>query len=94
MAYFMNPFVLDVALIKALRAHFKMSQLDVAHAAGLSVPTIYKLESGDELYPRLSTLNGLAAVFNCSPTQLLLRTGPITTNEAVVDKIKSELPRP
>lgn len=94
MPIFTSPFVFDVALFKALRTHFQMSQLDVAYKSKLSLQTVYKLETGDMPNPRLTTLNALATVFNCAPTQLLLRTGQITTNEAVIDKIKSELYRP
>ena len=64
------------ALIKALRAHFQMSQVDLASMSGVSLVTISKIESGDLKNPQLSTLNAIAKTFNINTAQLLTTETP------------------
>ena len=64
------------ALIKALRAHFQMSQVDLASMSGISLVTISKIESGDLKNPQLSTLNAVAKTFNINTAQLLTTETP------------------
>ena len=70
------PSVPDRALIKALRAHFQMNQVNLASMSGVSLATISKLESGELENPQLSTLNAIAKTFNINPTQLLTTETP------------------
>lgn len=64
------------ALIKALRAHFQMSQVDLASMSGVSLATISKIESGELENPQLETLNAIAKAFNINTAQLLFTETP------------------
>lgn len=64
------------ALIKALRAHFQMNQVDLASMSRVSLATISKLESGELENPQLSTLNAIAKTFNINTAQLLTTETP------------------
>lgn len=75
-----TPSTPDRALIKALRAHFQMSQVDLASMSGVSLATISKLESGELENPQLETLNALAKAFNINTAQLLFTESPEPSN--------------
>lgn len=64
------------ALIKALRAHFQMNQVNLASMSGVSLATISKIESGELDNPQLSTLNAIAKTFNINTAQLLTTETP------------------
>lgn len=68
--------VLNRTLIKALRDHLQMTQVDLASMSGVSLSTISKIESGEIKNPRLNTLNAIAKAFNISTTQLLSTETP------------------
>lgn len=68
------------ALIKSLRAHFQMSQVDLASMSGVSLATISKIESGELENPQLSTLNAIAKAFNINTAQLLHTETPEPSN--------------
>lgn len=70
----------DRVLIKALRAHFQMSQVDLASMSGVSLATISKLESGELENPQLDTLNAIAKAFNVNTAQLLFTETPEPSN--------------
>lgn len=61
----------DRLLMKALRAHFQMTQVDLASMSGVSLATISKIESGELENPQLDTLNAIAKAFNINTAQLL-----------------------
>ena len=61
----------DRVLIKSLRAHFQMNQVDLASMSGVSLATISKIESGELENPQLDTLNAIAKAFNINTAQLL-----------------------
>jgi transcriptional regulator with XRE-family HTH domain len=71
-----SPSTPDRFLIKALRAHFQMSQVDLASMSGVSLATISKIESGELENPRLETLNAIAKAFNINTAQLLFTETP------------------
>ena len=71
-----TPSTPDRMLIKKLRAHFKMSQVDLASLSGVSLATISKIETGELENPRLNTLNAIAKVFNINTAQLLFTETP------------------
>jgi len=52
--------------LAALRAFHGMDQQALADKAGLSRPTIQRLETGRTCNPSLETLQAIAAVFECS----------------------------
>ena len=70
----------DRVLIKALRAHFQMSQVDLASMSDVSLATISKIESGELENPRLGTLNAIAKAFNINTAQLLFTETPEPSN--------------
>lgn len=70
----------DRVLIKALRAHFQMSQVDLASMSGVSLATISKIESGELENPQLETLNAIAKAFNINTAQLLFTETPEPSN--------------
>lgn len=74
------PSVPDRALIKNLRAHFQMTQVDLASMSGVSLATISKIESGELENPRLETLNAIAKAFNINTAQLLFTETPEPSN--------------
>lgn len=53
--------------LAALRAFHGMDQQTLAYKAGLSRPTIQRLETGRTSNPSLETLQAIAAVFDCPP---------------------------
>ncbi len=71
-----TPSTPDRMLIKKLRAHFQMSQVDLASMSGVSLATISKLESGELENPQLETLNAIAKAFNINTAQLLFTETP------------------
>ena len=70
----------DRVLIKALRAHFQMNQVDLASMSEVSLATISKIESGELENPQLSTLNAIAKAFNINTAQLLHTETPEPSN--------------
>lgn len=70
----------DRVLIKALRAHFQMNQVDLASMSEVSLATISKIESGELENPRLGTLNAIAKAFNINTAQLLFTETPEPSN--------------
>ena len=70
----------DRVLIKALRAHFQMNQVDLASMSGISLATISKIESGELENPQLETLNAIAKAFNINTAQLLFTETPEPNN--------------
>ena len=70
------PSTPDRVLIKKLRAHFQMSQVDLASMSGVSLATISKIESGELENPQLETLNAIAKAFNINTAQLLFTETP------------------
>lgn len=75
-----TPSTPDRVLIKALRAHFQMNQVDLASMSGVSLATISKIESGELENPQLDTLNAIAKAFNINTAQLLLTETPEPSN--------------
>lgn len=71
-----TPSTPDRMLIKKLRAHFQMSQVDLASMSGVSLATISKIETGELKNPRLDTLNAIAKAFNINTAQLLFTETP------------------
>lgn len=74
------PSTPDRVLIKKLRAHFQMNQVDLASMSGVSLATISKIESGELENPQLETLNAIAKAFNINTTQLLFTETPEPSN--------------
>ena len=70
----------DRMLIKALRTHFQMTQVDLASLSGVSLATISKIETGELENPRLDTLNAIAKAFNINTAQLLFTETPEPSN--------------
>lgn len=70
------PSTPDRVLIKKLRTHFQMTQVDLASMSGVSLATISKIESGEFKNPRLDTLNAIAKAFNINTSQLLFTGTP------------------
>lgn len=75
-----TPSTPDRLLMKALRAHFQMNQVDLASMSGVSLATISKIESGELENPQLETLNAIAKAFNINTAQLLLTETPEPSN--------------
>lgn len=75
-----SPSTPDRVLIKALRAHFQMNQVDLASMSGVSLATISKIESGELENPQLETLNAIAKAFNINTAQLLFTETPEPSN--------------
>jgi transcriptional regulator with XRE-family HTH domain len=75
-----SPSTPDRALIKALRAYFQMTQVDLASMSGVSLATISKIESGELENPQLETLNAIAKAFNINTAQLLFTETPEPSN--------------
>lgn len=84
-----TPGTPNIALIKALRKHFRVSQIDLAHMSGVSLATISKLESGVITNPQLGTLNAIAGVFNIATTQLLHTETPEPRNFALAEQLRT-----
>ena len=61
--------------IKRARAVLGLTQLDVAHSAGITMATLSKIENGHELYPHMATLSKIAEVLHCDP-KLLIESTP------------------
>ena len=74
------PSTPDRVLIKKLRAHFQMNQVDLASMSGVSLATISKIESGEIENPQLDTLNAIAKAFNINTAQLLHTETPEPSN--------------
>ena len=70
------PSTPDRVLIKKLRAHFQMNQVDLASMSRVSLATISKIESGELKNPQLETLNAIAKAFNINTAQLLTTETP------------------
>lgn len=75
-----SPSTPDRVLIKALRAHFQMNQVDLASMSGVSLATISKIESGELENPQLETLNAIAKAFSINTAQLLFTETPEPSN--------------
>ena len=82
-----TPSTPDRMLIKKLRAHFQMSQVDLASMSGVSLATISKLESGELENPQLETLNAIAKAFNINTAQLLFTETPKPGNFGLAIKL-------
>ncbi len=82
-----TPSTPDRVLIKKLRAHFQMSQVDLASLSGVSLATISKIETGELENPRLDTLNAIAKVFNINTAQLLFTETPKPGNFGLAIKL-------
>ena len=82
-----TPSTPDRLLIKALRTHFQMTQVDLASMSGVSLATISKLESGELENPRLDTLNAIAKAFNINTAQLLFTETPEPSNFALAARL-------
>jgi len=76
--------------MKRLRAHFEMSQADLAYLSTVSLATISKLESGTLQNARLQTLNAIAKAFNVNTSQLLSTETPEPGNFKLAHTLKSE----
>ena len=74
------PSTPDRVLIKKLRAHFQMNQVDLASMSKVSLATISKIESGELKNPQLETLNAIAKAFNINTAQLLFTETPEPSN--------------
>lgn len=85
------PSAPDRALIKALRAHFQMSQVDLASMSGISLATISKIESGDLKNPQLGTLNAIAKTFNINTAQLLTTETPEPGNFGLAARLAVQI---
>ena len=83
-----SPSTPDRALIKKLRAHFQMTQVDLASMSGVSLATISKIESGELENPQLETLNAIAKAFNINTAQLLFTETPEPSNFGLAAKLK------
>ena len=70
------PSTPDRVLLKALRTHFQMNQVDLASMSGVSLATISKIESGELKNPQLETLNAIAKAFTFNTAQLLFTETP------------------
>ncbi len=67
-------FDIDHALWKWQVKHGRrMTYADLAKRAGISLPTLYRLKSGEVLQPDLRKVNKLCKVLECEPGDLLLR---------------------
>ena len=71
-----TPSTPDRLLIKKLRAHFQLNQVDLASMSGVSLATISKIESGELKNPQLETLNAIAKAFDINAAQLLFTETP------------------
>lgn len=85
-----TPSTPNRALIKALRTHFQMTQVDLASMSGVSLATISKLESGEFKNPRLDTLNAIAKAFNINTAQLLATETPEPSNFKLAASLAGE----
>lgn len=85
-----TPSTPNRALIKALRTHFQMTQVDLASMSGVSLATISKLESGEFKNPRLDTLNAIARAFNINTAQLLSTKTPEPSNFKLAASLAGE----
>ena len=73
------------ARVRSARQFFRMTQLDVAAAAKITMATLSKIESGKEPSPQLSTINAIAKVLQCNPIDLLMNAPEETfANEQLV----------
>jgi transcriptional regulator with XRE-family HTH domain len=64
----------DVAKLKQLREENVLSQRELAHLAGLSQMTVWRLENGfREAHPK--TIRKVAAVLRVEPRELIKRDG-------------------
>lgn len=85
-----TPSTPNRALIKALRTHFQMTQVDLASMSGVSLATISKIESGEFKNPRLDTLNAIARAFNINTAQLLSTETPEPSNFGLAASLAKE----
>ena len=83
-----TPSTPDRTLIKALRAHFQMTQIDLAYLSRVSLATISKIESGELENPQLETLNAIAKAFNINTAQLLFTETPEPGNFGLAAQLK------
>jgi putative transcriptional regulator len=70
------PIVINVdsALLRwQAKYNKRMSYAELAEQVGISVPTIYRLKSGEVTKPDLRVLNKLCKVLECEPADLLRR---------------------
>lgn len=58
--------------IRAIREENNMTQHELAKKANISRATIIKLESGEEMEVKISTLEALANALNCPVSAFLL----------------------
>lgn len=58
--------------IRAIREKNNMTQYELAKKANISRATIIKLESGEEIEVKISTLEALANALNCPVSAFLL----------------------
>lgn len=57
--------------IKRRRRKLRLKQWELAQISGVSRATLSRLECGEEIDIRLSTLKALAKALNCAPSKLL-----------------------
>lgn len=77
---------LNVSLLKKLRAHFKLTLRDVAQYTGLHINTIYDTEAGTAC--SINIIDKLAALYHCSPLQLLTTPDQPPKNYALVESMR------
>ena len=75
-----TPSTPDRLLIKAIRAHFQMTQVDLASMSGVSLATTSKIEPAELETTPLETLNAIAKAFNINTAQLLFTETPEPSN--------------
>lgn len=86
-----TPITVNAPLIKALRIHFELSQIDLASMSKLSFPTIYAIETGRQPNPRLDTISAIAKVFNINPIQLLKTENEFPHNSSLASTIAARI---
>lgn len=66
---------IDGQKVKRARSMLGLTQLDIAHAASITMATLSKIENGREMYPHLTTIAAIAAALHCDP-KLLIESAP------------------
>jgi predicted transcriptional regulator len=67
---------ISIRQVKAARALLAWSQSDLASAAGVSVPTVARLETGDgDLGGRLSTITAIRAALEAAGVEFIPQNG-------------------
>ena len=71
----MSAWTFDRGQLTLLRAKHRWSLRKTAKAAGLSVATVHKAESGRVKNPNLETVGALASAFGVPPQALMTANG-------------------